>query len=114
MTLRPCLGLHDQPCHELTARPDRRCKAHASEHNRRRDQARGTRQARGYDTAHQLERDRWTPQVNTGTITCARCGQPIRPGQRWQLGHTDDRTAWTGPEHGACNEAAGGRRAHGQ
>lgn len=69
---------------------------------------------RGYGTAHQTERKRWEAQVATGTITCARqgpkcTGQPIAPNQAWDLGHTDDRTAWTGPECIPCNRGAGGR-----
>jgi hypothetical protein len=69
----------------------------------------GSRQQRGYNREHELERERWAPLVDAGQVACARCGQPIGPGTPWDLGHTDDRTAWTGPEHAGCNRAAGAR-----
>lgn len=69
----------------------------------------GTRQQRGYHAAHDHERARLAPIVARGHTTCARCGQPIQPGTPWDLGHTDDRTAWTGPEHATCNRSAGAR-----
>lgn len=64
--------------------------------------------ARGYGTAHQEQRRRWQPKVDAGIVNCARCGQPIEPGRPWDLGHTDDRRTWTGPEHRTCNRRAGG------
>lgn len=75
-----------------------------------------SREARGYGTAHRAERARWTPLVQAGGINCARqspncTGQPIAPDQPWDLGHTDDRTAWTGPECIPCNRGAGARNA---
>jgi hypothetical protein len=66
----------------------------------------GPRQ-RGYDHRHDLQRARWAPKVNAGLADCARCQKPIQAGQPWDLGHTDDRTAWTGPEHASCNRRAG-------
>jgi hypothetical protein len=54
---------------------------------------------RGYDGRHKRERARWKPKVERGEIDCARCGEPIQPDEPWDLGHTDDRTGWTGPEH---------------
>jgi hypothetical protein len=66
--------------------------------------------ARGYGTDHQRERQRWAPYVNAGQVRCARCGQPIQPGTAWDLGHSTDRTTWTGPEHARCNRADGARR----
>jgi hypothetical protein len=69
----------------------------------------GKTTARGYGAQHQQLRAEWAPLVDAGQVACARCGQPIEPGAPWDLGHTDDRTAWTGPEHATCNRAAGGR-----
>jgi hypothetical protein len=41
---------------------------------------------------------------------CARCGWPLGPDpRRIDLGHTDDRTAYSGLEHSPCNRAAGAR-----
>lgn len=68
---------------------------------------------RGYDAHHKAKRLEWEPIVAEGGVMCARqgpkcTGQPIEPGQAWDLGHTDDRTAWTGPECIPCNRGAGG------
>lgn len=70
---------------------------------------RGSTAARGYGTAHRRERARWVKRVDAGLVDCARCGQPIEPGRPWDLGHNDDRTGWTGPEHRICNRRVGGR-----
>jgi len=67
--------------------------------------------ARGYGAEHQRLRaqlvaalDPWAP--------CPRCGQPLGPDpDRLDLGHTDDRTGWTGLEHREHNR--GQRRAPG-
>lgn len=49
-------------------------------------------------------------------LACRRCGRPVTPGQRWQVGHILDRALggddgienqW--PEHQRCNLSAGGR-----
>lgn len=88
-------------------------------HTRERDRARGTRQQRGYDAAHDRARTAWAPRVATGTVRCAspHCLRPhdplIHPGEAWDLGHTEDRTAYRGPEHERCNRSEGGRAAHG-
>jgi hypothetical protein len=71
-----------------------------------------TTSQRGYGTAHQAERERWRPTVEAGHATCTRCGKPIDADAPWDLGHNDDRTAWTGPEHPVCNRAAGARTAN--
>lgn len=66
--------------------------------------------ARGYGSQHKQLRKQWAAYVTGGTVTCARCGRLIEPGTPWDLGHSDDRTTWTGPEHASCNRAAGGRK----
>jgi hypothetical protein len=93
-------------CPELTT--SSRCPAHT----RARDRSRGSRQARGYDRPHDLERARWAPAVARGIALCRKCGRRIAPGTPWDLGHTPDRTAWTGPEHARCNRSAAGRASH--
>jgi len=41
---------------------------------------------------------------------CGRCGWPLGPDpSRLDLGHTDDRTAYSGLEHARCNRRAGAR-----
>jgi hypothetical protein len=70
----------------------------------------GSTTARGYGGRHQAERKRWAPLVAAGDVACARCGLPIAPGMAWDLGHTEDRNGWTGPEHMACNRIAGARK----
>jgi hypothetical protein len=67
----------------------------------------GSASQRGYGRAHERERQRWVARVDAGLVTCARCREPIEPGRPWDLGHNDERTAWTGPEHTVCNRRAG-------
>jgi hypothetical protein len=98
-------------CPELTT--DGPCSAH----QREREQRRGTRQQRGYTAQHDRLRERWRPKVELGevdchAITCLLPERRIHLGMAWDLGHTEDRTAWTGPEHERCNRSAGGRAAH--
>jgi hypothetical protein len=69
----------------------------------------GSTTTRGYGTGHQRERARWKPKVDAGLVDCFRCHQPIEPGRAWDLGHNDERTGWTGPEHLVCNRRSGGR-----
>lgn len=83
------------------------------EHARAADRARGTRQARGYDAAHDRERRRWAALVSTGTIPCARCGLTLQAGQPFELDHADhDRTRHLGPSHPTCNASAAGKASH--
>lgn len=93
-------------CPRILTRGERYC----AEHARSREQQRGTRQQRGYDASHDRERARIAPAVERGEVPCARCGVTIRPGEQWDLGHTDDRTGWTGAEHASCNRSDGGRK----
>jgi hypothetical protein len=83
----------------------------------------GTTSQRGYDAAHQRKREEWRPHVERGEVDCYAevCleerdgrGRWIRPGSRWDLGHTPDRSAWTGPEHERCNRSEGARRGNQQ
>jgi hypothetical protein len=65
---------------------------------------------RGYGPQHKALREQWRPHVEAGQVSCARCHQPIKPGDPWDLGHDDiDRTRYTGPEHQACNRGASKR-----
>ena len=77
------------------------------------DQARGTRQARGYDAHHDRLRAHYQRRMNAGeTFHCWRpdCRLPIDP-DRWHLGHDDhDRTKYRGPECVECNTATASRR----
>jgi hypothetical protein len=70
---------------------------------------------RGYGAKHQQLREAWEPKVRAGLVNChaALCvelARAIEPDAEWDLGHTPDRTAYTGPEHRRCNRAEGGRR----
>lgn len=70
--------------------------------------------ARGYGGKHQRERERWRRRVEAGLIdchanVCVESSRWIAPGTPWDLGHTDDRKGYTGPEHSTCNRRAGGR-----
>lgn len=81
--------------------------------------ARGTTKQRGYSGQHQRLKEQWRPQVDAGVTYCHAIickqelkgnGRRIAPGTPWHLGHTADRSAWTGPEHQGCNTADGARR----
>lgn len=70
---------------------------------------------RGYGARHRAERKKWEPRVKAGVVSChaaecKRADRVLAPDEPWDLGHTEDRTAWTGPEHPECNRADGGRR----
>jgi hypothetical protein len=67
-----------------------------------------SRADRGYGHGHQAARARLEPFVLSGRVRCARCREPIIPGEVWHLGHTEDRRGYTGPEHERCNLHAGG------
>ena len=61
--------------------------------------------ARGYGAEHRREREKWLPLIRTGKVRCARCGEDIRAGEKWDLDHNDDRTGYLGPSHARCNRA---------
>lgn len=82
----------------------RRC----AEHERQRERVRGSSSQRGYGQEHSKLRD----SINRRGIenfVCARCGGAFMAGEEFQLGHTDDRASWHGPEHARCNLSAAGR-----
>lgn len=91
-----------------TLADDTRCEPCRLTRQRTRDTHRPNSTDRGYDAAHKRQRRRWAPKVEAGLVDCARCHLPILPGTPWDMGHDDDRTTWTGPEHAACNRGAGG------
>ena len=95
-------------CPVLIPSTARYCPAHMRDYEVRR----GTPEQRGYNADHRRLRAAYQRRLDAGeAIPCARCGQPVDP-RDWDLGHTDDRTAWTGPEHAHCNRSAAGRASH--
>lgn len=66
---------------------------------------------RGYGYRHQQLRRQWEPRVKRGGVWCARCQQPIWPGERWHLDHDSyDRSRTLGPSHEKCNCAEPSKR----
>ena len=61
---------------------------------------------REYGSTHRRLRASLAPEVAAGLTRCAKCHDRILPHQAWDLGHTDDRSGYTGPEHATCNRAA--------
>ena len=68
--------------------------------------------SRGYGQEHRAVRAAIAGRVNAGLECCVRCGLVIEAGTAWDLGHSEDRSRWTGPEHASCNRAAGARKAN--
>lgn len=74
--------------------------------------SKGTTNQRGYGRTHRHLRAQYVPLVKSGNAICWRCGTPIAPNAKWDLGHDDeDRTKWKGPEHIGRECPAGGNRA---
>jgi len=74
-------------------------------HERQRDRARGTRQARGYGADHQRAR---AELATTLPAPCWYCGVQVAIGQRWVAAHVVDGDA-SSPRvvaHPRCNEQA--------
>ena len=63
---------------------------------------------RVYGNAHQKARAKLKPYVDAGMCTCARCGETIQPGDKWDLDHAPDRQSYLGPSHARCNRSAQG------
>lgn len=94
-TCQPCRReLHRQ----LKPQPEPRAKAR-----------RGSTAERGYGHAHRRLRAYLIETFEDGT-PCARCGDPMSEDDPKDLDHTDDRTAYLGLSHAACNRARSGAR----
>lgn len=73
--------------------------------------------ARGYGRAHQVEKDKHRPTVDSGQALCTEpiCLMPdrwIKPGTAWDLSHDRLNGGYLGPSHATCNRAEGGRWRH--
>lgn len=99
--MKRCPATH---CPQLIPRTTRYC----TTHTRAYEQARGTSSQRGYDAGHRRTRDQEATRVATLTVHCHRCGLLILPTEPWDLGHSDDRKTYLGPEHAGCNRSHGG------
>lgn len=95
-------------CPTILTDGNTRCPQHQSAHDKRR----GTTTQRGYGAQHKALRNHYAHILTTTALPCARCGEPIQPGEPFDLGHTDDRNDYLGPEHATCNRRAGGKSAH--
>lgn len=102
---RRCTG--SPTCPEILTSNQRYCPTHLAEYEKQR----GTSTDRGYDAEHQRLKALWQWRIDQGyRVFCKRgCGKRIT-GTDWHLGHTDDRTEWTGPECVPCSTADGGRK----
>jgi len=77
------------------------------------NEARGTREERGYGKDHIAKRASIQRDIDAGKhIICARCPEPILAGQPWHLDHNDDRTRYLGASHAHCNDSAAGIASH--
>jgi hypothetical protein len=79
----------------------------------------GSTYAKGYGKDHEAQRRAWAPKVARGGVQChaIKCLMPARtigPRDEWHMGHTPDRSRWTGPEHPKCNTSEGGKRGRAQ
>ena len=93
-------------CPRILTNGERYCDVHAREYEVRR----GSPTQRGYDAAHVQLRASWQSRIDSGErVTCATC-PTVLTGRGWHLGHTDDRTAYLGPQCVSCNDGEAGRR----
>lgn len=93
-------------CPRILTNGERYCTQHARDYETKR----GTRQARGYDAAHDQLRAQWQDAINSERIVCCcTCGARLH-GRAWDLGHSEDRRSYLGPQCLACNRSDGGRR----
>jgi hypothetical protein len=74
---------------------------------RERHKARDPARRRRYSSPHQQLRAQVAVAVERGDAVCARCGEPIRPGEPWDLDHAEGNgNGYLGPSHSSCNRAA--------
>jgi hypothetical protein len=60
-------------------------------------------QAAKYGNKHQQLRRALGLKVRQGGVLCARCGEPIDPGEAWDLDHADHGNGYLGASHARCN-----------
>lgn len=95
-----------QGCPRIITGTARYCPTHAREYEGRR----GTPTQRGYGAGHRALRADWQRRIDAGEpVTCATCPTVLK-GAAWDLGHTEDRTGYIGPQCLTCNRSDGGRR----
>lgn len=93
-------------CPTILTQGERYCPRHAQQY----EQRRGSRQARGYGPEHDRMRRALVARMRQGeVIRCIDCGITLTP-STLDLGHTDDRAAYRGPQCATCNRSDGGRR----
>lgn len=80
---------------------NRYCPTHTAEHQRRANTTQ-----RGYGWQHQQHRAAAIANLQPGQ-PCARCHQPLLPGQPLADDHNNDRTGYLGLSHAHCNNQAG-------
>jgi hypothetical protein len=69
----------------------------------------------GYGWSHQKLRAGWAKLVELGAVTCSKCCERIKPGQKWDLAHAPVKGAhraglYAGPQHAECNRNTAGAR----
>ena len=97
-------------CRSLQASPGR-CDTCRARQRAGHDARRGTARERGYDTQHDREGRAAKAQAVAEQRPCPRCGQPMRPGQKLDWGHTmaralDPTSRADRVEHARCNRVA--------
>lgn len=93
-------------CPVVLTRGERYCPAHAAEY----EAQRGTTASRGYGARHQSARAEVQEHIDAGDIVrCVSCGARLT-GTAWDLGHSDDRRRYVGPQCTDCNRSSGGRK----
>lgn len=93
-------------CPTILTNGQRYCPRHARQY----EQRRGSPTARGYGADHQRRRAAIVVRIKAGeAVCCIDCGVQLTP-DTLDLGHTEDRSAYRGPQCSTCNRKDGGRR----